>query len=56
MPNAAVLKEKQEIVAQLAEKMKSASAGVLVDYKGISVANDTNCVEISETPGLNTVL
>ena len=29
MPNAAVLKEKQEIVAQLAEKMKSASAGVL---------------------------
>ena len=41
MPNAAVLKEKQEIVAQLAEKMKNASAGVLVDYKGITVANDT---------------
>ena len=41
MPNAAVLKEKQEIVAQLAEKMKSASAGGRVDYKGMSVANDT---------------
>lgn len=41
MPNAAVLKEKQEIVSQLADKMKNASAGVLVDYKGINVANDT---------------
>jgi len=41
LPNAAVLKEKQAIVAELAEKMKTASAGVLVDYKGINVANDT---------------
>ena len=41
LPNAAVLKEKQAIVAELAEKMKNASAGVLVDYKGITVANDT---------------
>lgn len=41
LPNAAVLKEKQAIVAELAEKMKNASAGVLVDYKGITVADDT---------------
>ena len=41
MPNAKVLKEKQGIVAELAEKMKSASAGVLVDYRGITVAADT---------------
>ena len=41
MPNAVVLKEKEAIVAELAEKMKNASAGVLVDYKGITVANDT---------------
>ncbi len=41
MPNANVLKEKQAIVAELAEKMRSASAGVLVDYKGITVENDT---------------
>lgn len=42
MPNAKVLEEKKQIVADLAEKMKSASAGVLVDYKGINVADDTN--------------
>lgn len=41
MPNANVLKEKQAIVAELAEKMRNASAGVLVDYKGITVENDT---------------
>ncbi len=41
MPNAKVLAEKQAIVATLADKMKSASSGVLVEYKGITVANDT---------------
>jgi len=41
LPNAKVLEEKKQIVADLAEKMKSASAGVLVDYKGITVADDT---------------
>jgi len=41
MPNAKVLSEKQAIVAGLAEKMKSASAGILVDYKGITVELDT---------------
>lgn len=41
MPNAKVLSEKQVIVSQLAEKMKSATSGVFVDYKGISVEDDT---------------
>ena len=41
MPNAKVLSEKQAIVAELTEKLKSASSGVLVDYKGITVAEDT---------------
>ena len=41
MPNAKVLSEKQSIVASLAEKLQNASAGVLVDYKGITVAEDT---------------
>ena len=41
MPNAKVLAEKQAVVAALADKMKNASAGVLVDYKGITVENDT---------------
>ena len=41
MPNASVLQQKQAIVAELAEKMKAASAGVLVEYKGITVEDDT---------------
>ena len=41
MPNAKVLSEKQAAVAALMEKMKNAGTVVLVDYKGISVADDT---------------
>ena len=41
MPNAKVLSEKQAIVAALTEKLQNAAAGVLVDYKGITVAEDT---------------
>ena len=41
MPNAKVLSEKQTIVEALTERIKSASAGVFVDYKGITVEQDT---------------
>ena len=41
MPNAKVLSEKKAVVAALEEKLKSAASGVLVDYKGITVAEDT---------------
>ena len=41
MPNAKVLSEKQAIVAALTEKLQGAAAGVLVDYSGITVAEDT---------------
>ena len=41
MPNAKVLEQKKAIVADLAEKMRNASSGVLVDYKGINVEDDT---------------
>lgn len=41
MPNAKVLSEKQTIVENLSEKLKNAAAGVIVDYKGITVAEDT---------------
>ena len=41
MPNAKVLSEKQAIVEALAERIKNAGAGVFVDYKGITVAEDT---------------
>lgn len=41
MPSEKVLKEKQAVVAELAEKLSGSVAGVLVDYKGITVADDT---------------
>ena len=41
MPNAKVLEQKKAQVASLVEKIKNSPAGVLVDYKGITVADDT---------------
>ena len=41
MPNAKVLSEKQAIVEALVERINAASAGILVDYQGITVAEDT---------------
>ncbi len=41
MPNAKVLSEKQAIVEALTERIKNAGSGILVDYKGITVSEDT---------------
>lgn len=41
MPSKKVLEEKQQVVADLAEQLKKSCVGVVVDYKGISVADDT---------------
>ncbi len=41
MPNALVLEQKQQQVAALTEKLSAAVTGVVVDYKGINVADDT---------------
>ena len=41
MPNAKVLEAKKQAVAELAEKLGAAITGVVVDYKGITVADDT---------------
>ena len=41
MPNAKVLSEKQAIVDGLVERIKNAGAGILVDYRGITVLEDT---------------
>ena len=41
MPSEKVLLEKQQMVAELKEKLEKAVSGVMVDYKGIDVANDT---------------
>lgn len=41
MPNARVLEEKKSMVAGLVDKLQNSAAGVLVDYIGINVADDT---------------
>lgn len=41
MPSAKILEQKKAEVAALAEKMKNATAGVLVSYEGINVEQDT---------------
>lgn len=41
MPNASVLEKKQQQVAELAAKIAGSITGVVVDYKGITVADDT---------------
>lgn len=41
MPSAKVLEKKQQQVADLKEKLGNAVAGVIVDYKGTTVADDT---------------
>ena len=41
MASEKILKQKQEEVQKLAEKMKSANLVLLTDYRGISVADVT---------------
>lgn len=41
MPSKKVLEEKKQAVSDLAEKLKGAHTGVIVDYKGITVEDDT---------------
>lgn len=41
MPSTAILEKKQAQVAALAERIKGSIAGVVVDYKGITVEDDT---------------
>ena len=41
MPSASVLEQNKKVVADLVEVLKSAQAGVLVDYRGITVEQDT---------------
>ena len=41
MPSKSILEQKQAVVADLAEKLKASPAGVVVNYQGITVDNDT---------------
>lgn len=41
MPSEKVLEQKMKVVADLSDILQTSCAGVLVDYKGINVADDT---------------
>jgi large subunit ribosomal protein L10 len=41
LPSEKILQQKQQVVAELAEVLNNSVAGVLADYKGISVESDT---------------
>ena len=41
MPSNAILEQKQKVVADIADKLSNSIAGVIVEYKGITVADDT---------------
>lgn len=41
MPSQKILEEKKQIVSNIAEQLKGAVAGVLVNYSGITVEDDT---------------
>lgn len=41
MASVQILEQKKAIVAALAEKIKASASGILVDYKGINVEDDT---------------
>lgn len=41
MPSEKILEQKKQVVAELSESIKAACTGVIVNYKGITVADDT---------------
>ena len=53
MPSAAILEQKKAQVTELAEQLKKSCTGVLVDYKGINVADDTRLRKELREAGVN---
>lgn len=53
MPSEKVLEQKKQIVEKLADMLKNSSAGVIVDYKGINVADDTKLRAKLRDAGVN---
>lgn len=52
MPSEKVLKIKKQMVENLVEKLKNAAAGVIIDYKGITVEQDTKLRRIFREAGV----
>ena len=52
MPSNAILAQKQKAVAELAEQIKASVAGVLVNYQGITVEDDTKMRKMLREAGV----
>lgn len=53
MPSVQVLEQKKQVVADLVERLNSSCAGVIVDYKGINVEDDTKLRKELREAGIN---
>ncbi|MBQ7740260.1 MAG: 50S ribosomal protein L10 [Eubacterium sp.] len=53
MPSTVVLEKKKAQVAELSDRIKNSCAGVIVDYKGINVADDTALRKELREAGVN---
>ena len=53
MPSNSILEQKKAIVADLAEQLKASPAGVVVNYQGITVEDDTKMRKALREAGVN---
>ena len=53
MPSVQVLEQKKQVVADLVERLNGSIAGVIVDYKGINVEDDTKLRKELREAGVN---
>lgn len=56
MPSNTILAQKQQVVADLAAAIKNSAAGVIVNYQGITVENDTAMRKALRTAGVKYVV
>ena len=56
MPSNSILEQKKQIVADLAESIKNSASGVLVNYQGITVENDTKMRKALREAGVKYVV
>ena len=56
MPSNSVLEQKKAVVADLVAKMQKAQSGVLVQYQGITVENDTKMRAAFRKAGVDYIL
>ena len=53
MPSKTILEQKQQIVAELTDKIKNSVSGVVVNYQGITVEDDTKMRKAMREAGIS---